>query len=147
MRNGVAAFGHVDGPFVGILLARNAGVVLAMIVGAVPADQAQRIAADAEVSMEPVAPVRRRGDEAYVLIVLAENFLFLAVAPRRHADRSRPTVGVALAFDANQHRRRIVCVGLGVAAGHMFADESVEHVAGKLGLHPLVAGRTAGIEI
>src|SRR5258707_13931536 len=106
MRNGVAAFGHVDGPFVGILLARNAGVVLAVMVGAVPADQAQRIAADAEMSMEPVAPVGRRGDEADGLIVLAENFRFLAVAPRRHADRSRPGVRVALAFDANQNSRR-----------------------------------------
>src|ERR1700758_572165 len=62
--DGGAALGDVDRAFVGILLARNAGLVLAMVVGAVPADQPQRLAADAEMSMEPVAAEGRGRDEA-----------------------------------------------------------------------------------
>src|SRR6266478_5182006 len=92
VRNGGAALVDIACALVGVFLAWNASLVLAMIVGAVPADQAQRIAADAEMSMEPVAPIWRRGDEADGLIVLTENFFFLTVAPRRHADRSRPSV-------------------------------------------------------
>src|SRR5260370_19252885 len=59
IRNGGAAFGHLDRSFVGILLARNAGLVLPLIVGAVPADHAQRIAAGSEISMGTVPPLPR----------------------------------------------------------------------------------------
>src|SRR6202000_1840736 len=53
IRNGGAALGDVDRTLVGILLAGHAGLVLAMIVGTVPADQAQRLLADAEIGVEP----------------------------------------------------------------------------------------------
>src|SRR5215469_4426984 len=38
IRNGGAALGHVDGALVGIFLARHPRLVLAMVVGTVPAD-------------------------------------------------------------------------------------------------------------
>src|ERR1700736_895509 len=60
VRNGGAALRDVDCAFVSVLLARNAGLVLAMVVGPVPADQAQRIATDAEMGVKPVAAIWRR---------------------------------------------------------------------------------------
>src|SRR5437763_16647655 len=65
-----AAFGHVDCALVGILLAGHAGLVLAMIVGAVPADQPQRFLADPEVRVKPVAPIWRGRHHADRLVIL-----------------------------------------------------------------------------
>src|SRR5438105_9536348 len=70
VRDRGAAFGHVDRTFVGILLAGHAGLVLAVVVGTVPADEPQRLLADAEMRVEPVAAIGRRGDEADRLIIL-----------------------------------------------------------------------------
>src|SRR5438046_1864931 len=46
VRNRRAAFGHIDRALVRILFTRHAGLVLAVIVGPVPADQAKRLLAD-----------------------------------------------------------------------------------------------------
>src|SRR5215475_2667224 len=85
VRDGGPALRHVDRALVGVLLARHAGLVLAMIVGAVPADQAQRLLADAEMGMEPVPAVGRGGDDADWLVILPVDVVRLAVLPRRHA--------------------------------------------------------------
>src|SRR5262245_56458730 len=73
--NRSSAFGHVDRALVGILLARHSGFVLAVVVGPVPADQPQRLLADAEMGVEPVAAIRRRGDETDRLVVLPIDLL------------------------------------------------------------------------
>src|SRR4029077_8175548 len=75
--NGGATLGDVDRPLVGILLAGHAGLVLAMIVGTVPTDQAQRLLADAEMGVEPVTAVRRSGDQADRLVILPVDVLRL----------------------------------------------------------------------
>src|SRR5262245_51219366 len=102
--NRSSALGHVNGAFVGVLFARHAGAVLAMVVGAVPADEAQRLFRDAEMGVEPVAAIGRRGDHADGLVILAINLVRFAVLPRPHANRTRPRVGVALAADADENR-------------------------------------------
>src|SRR5262249_11976669 len=94
----------VSRPFVVFFLAGPPRLVLARFVGPVPADQTQRLFAGAEMRMEPVAAIGRGGDHADRLIVLPVNLIALAVLPRRHPDRPRPGIGVALAFDADQHR-------------------------------------------
>src|SRR5262245_42624450 len=48
VRDRGAALGHIDRALVGILLAGHARLVLAVVVGAIPADQPQRLRADAE---------------------------------------------------------------------------------------------------
>src|SRR6516165_10425389 len=142
-----AALRHVDRAFVGVLLAGDAGLVLAVVVGTVPADQSQRVLADAEMGVEPVATIGRGGDDADRLVILAIDLVGLAVLPRRHPDRARPCVGVALALDADEHRGRSVGVGLGVAPGDVLADELVEYVAGERWLEAAVAGRAPVVEI
>src|SRR5262249_58609223 len=112
IRNGGTALGHVDGALVSVFFARYPRLVLAMVVGTIPADQTQRLFASAEMRMEPVAAIGRSGDEANRLVILPINLIALAVLPRRHPVRPRPSVGVALAFDADQHRRGQVRVGL-----------------------------------
>ena len=97
--------------------------------------------------VEPVAAIRRRGDEADRLVILPVDIFRLAVLPRRHAVAARPGVGVALALEANEDRRRHVRVRLRIAPGLVLADEAVEHVVRHAGLDALVAGRAAVIEI
>src|SRR5262245_32135582 len=53
------ALGHVDRALVGILFAGHARLVLAVIVGPIPADQAQRLPAGPEMRVEPIAPIGR----------------------------------------------------------------------------------------
>src|SRR5437899_1696657 len=100
--NGGATVADVDGALVDRLLAGTAGLVGAMIVGAVPADQAQLLLAGAEMGVEPVAAERRRRHHADRLVVLAEHLVGLAVLPRREPERARPSIGVAGALDANE---------------------------------------------
>src|SRR6476469_10046554 len=106
IRNGAAALREIDRPVVQELLARHAGLARALVVRAVPRADAQAFLADAEMLVVPVAAHRRRGDKANGLIVLALDEFGLAALPRRGAERLRPSVGVALAFDADEHRRR-----------------------------------------
>src|SRR5262249_13189718 len=122
IRDRTAAFAQVDGAIVHELLARAASLARTLVVGAMPGRHAQAFLADTEVLVEPVARHRRRRDETDRLIVLAEHLVGLAVFPRRGAERFRPRVGVALALDADEHRRRLVLVRLGVAAGLVLAD-------------------------
>src|SRR3984893_15470495 len=147
VREGGAALGNVDRALVGVLLAGHARFVLAVIVGTVPADQPQRFLADPEMGVEPVAAVGRSGNETYGLVVLAIDLIGLAVLPRGHPDRAWPSVGIALALDAHEHGRRHVGVGLGITAGDVLPDKSVEHVGRHVRLHPLVAGRAPVIEV
>src|SRR5262249_36096756 len=61
--NGGSPFGDVDRALVGILLARHARLVLAVIVGAIPTDEAKRLLADAEMCVEPIAAIGGGGDK------------------------------------------------------------------------------------
>src|SRR5262245_53140071 len=112
IRNSGAPLGHVDSAFIGILLARHAGLVLAMVVGAIPTDQSQRFLADSKMRMKPVTAIRCGGDHADRLIVLAVDIFRLAVLPWRHPVASRPSVGVALALEADENRRGHMRVSL-----------------------------------
>src|SRR5205807_7997817 len=105
VRDGGAALGNIDRALVGILLAGHARFVLAVIVGTVPADQPQRFLADPEMGVEPIAAVRSSGNETYGVVVLSVDLIGLAVLPRGHPDRARPSVGIALAFDAHEDCR------------------------------------------
>src|SRR5215471_18361386 len=104
IRNCSAAFGHVDRALVGVLLPRHSRFVLAMIVGPVPTDEAQRLLADPEMGVEPIAAIRCRGNETNRLVILPIDLVGLAVLPGCHPDRPRPRIGVALAFDADEDR-------------------------------------------
>src|SRR5262249_2079967 len=74
---------------------------LRVVVGLAPADQPRRLFAGAEMPREPFAAIGRGGDHADRLIVLPVDLIALAVLPRRHPDRPRLGIGVALAFDAD----------------------------------------------
>src|SRR5580692_7715629 len=105
IRNSGPALGHVDRALVGVLLTGHAGLVLAVIVRPVPADQPQRLLADAEMRVEPVAPIGSRGDHADGLVILAIDVLGLSVLPGRHPVAARPSIRVALAFEAHEYGR------------------------------------------
>src|SRR6202040_992612 len=103
--NRAAAFAQIDGAVIHQLLAGHARLAGALIVRAVPGGDAQALFADAEMLVIPVAAHWRGRDQADRLVILAQDFVGLAVVPRRGAEHFRPRVGVALAFDANQHGR------------------------------------------
>ena len=92
------------------------------------------------------APARRRRHHADRLVVDALDLALLAVLPRRDAQALRPRVGVALALEADQHRRRSVRVRLGIAAVLVLPDPQIEHVAGHERLDTAEAGRAAVVE-
>src|SRR5258708_30141020 len=91
--NGGTALGHVDRALVGIFLARHPRLVLAMVVGTVPADETQRLFASAEMRMEPIPAIGRGGGEADRLPILPVNLIALAVLPARHPQRPPPRIG------------------------------------------------------
>src|SRR5262249_5857334 len=126
--NRAAAFAQVDRTIVHELLAGTAGLARTLVVRAVPGRHAQALLADAEMLVEPVTGHGRRRPQADRLVVLPQHLVGPAVLPRRGAERLRPRVGVALALDAHEHRRRGVLVRLGVAAGLVLADPHVEAV-------------------
>src|SRR5580692_10455470 len=95
IRNGGTPLGHVDRALVGVLLAGHAGLVLAVIVGPVPADQPQWLFADAEMGVEPVAPIGSGRDHADRLVVLAVDVLGPSILPGRHPVAARPSIGIA----------------------------------------------------
>jgi hypothetical protein len=75
--------------------------------------------------MEPIAAHGCGRNEADRLVILAQHPIGLAVVPRRHAERFRPTVGIALSLDADEHRRGGVLVPQRIAEGRcreMVAD-------------------------
>src|SRR5581483_9877283 len=119
----------IDGAGIDRLLAGNAGLAGALIVGAVPGREAQRLGAGAEMLVEPVAAHRGGRDEADRLVIDALHLVGLARLPRVLTDRSRPGVAVALAGQADEHRRRGMRMRLGVAAGLMLADPGIEAIA------------------
>src|SRR5207237_2951621 len=147
IRDSGAAFGHINGALVGVFLARHACPVLAVIVRAVPADEAKRLLADAEVGMEPVAPIGGGGDKPHRLVILAKYLIRLAVLPRRHPDRPRPGIGVALAPQTDEHRGRQVRVAIRIPAGFVLPDKTVEYIVRHIRLDAQIAGGTAVIEI
>src|SRR6202030_2270966 len=86
----------------------------ALVVRAVPGGDTQPLFADAEMLVVPVAAHGRCGNETDRLVILAQDFVALAVLPRRGTERFRPRVGVALALDADEHGGRSVLVRLGI---------------------------------
>src|SRR5208282_562551 len=70
----------------------------------------------------------------------------LAVLPRRQPELLRPSVSVALALDANEHRRGGVGMRLGIMAVLVLADPQIEGVAGHERLDAAPAGRAAVVE-
>src|SRR5580692_10659817 len=141
--NGAAAFAEIDGAVIHQLLAGHARLAGALVVRAVPGGDAQALFADAEMLVVPVAAHRRGRDQTDRLVILAQNFIRLAVLPRRGAEHFRPRIGVALAFDADEHGGGGVLVRLGIAAGLVLADPQIETVLGHRRLDPPIAGRAA----
>src|SRR5262245_26924250 len=141
-----AALAQIDRAIVHELLARATRPPRTLIVGPVPRRDAQALFADPEMLMEPVALHRCCRDQADGLVILAQNLVGPAILPRCRAERLGPGVGVALAFDADEHRGRLVLVRLGIASGLVLADPDIEPVVGHLRLDAAIAGRTAIIE-
>src|SRR6185437_15508007 len=98
-----------------VLFAGRAGLA-SRVMRAEPGGQPQRFFRGAEVLVVPACAAWRRRDEANRLVVDALDLVLMSVRPRIDAAPLRPGVGVALALDADQHRRAGVCVRLGVAA-------------------------------
>src|SRR5262249_51092564 len=96
--------------------------------------------------MVPTRAAGCRGNEADRLVVDPLDEMRLTVPPRRDASMLRPRVGVALALDADEHGRRSVSVGLGVAAVLMLADPEVESIARHKRLDAAESGRAAVVE-
>ena len=96
--------------------------------------------------VKPVAAHGRGRDEAYRLVILAENPVGFAVLPRSGAERVRPSVGVALTLDADEHGGGGVLVRLRVPPSLVLADPQIKAVARHERLDPSVAGRAAVIE-
>src|SRR5882672_5064266 len=122
IRDGASALPQVDRAVIQQLLAGTPRLARTLIVRPVPGGDAQAFLADAEMLMEPIAAHGRGGDKTHRLVVLAQHLVGFAVPPRRDAERVRPSVRIALAFDADQHRRRGVLVRLRIAPGFMLSD-------------------------
>src|SRR3954469_11159107 len=96
-----------------------------------------------------VVPARAawgRGDHAAELVVDALDLIAFAFLPRVHAVPLRPGVGVALAGQADEHRRRGVRMRLGVAPHLVLADPEIELVVGHEGLDAAPTGRAPVVE-
>src|SRR5262245_31459972 len=124
-----AAFGDVHGGVIGVLLARWSGLATG-IVRSEPGGQPQRLLRRAEMLVVPARAARRRRHHADGLVVDALDLVGMAVLPGRDAVAFRPSIGVALALEADQHRRRGVRMRLGIAAVLVLADPEIECVAG-----------------
>src|SRR3954452_11505549 len=146
VRDRAAALAQIDSAIVHELLARAARPPRTLIVRAVPRRDAQTFFADPEMLMEPVARHRRRRDKTDRLVVLAQDLVGLAILPGRRAERFWPRVGVAPAFDADEHRCRLMFVRLGITAGLVLADPDIEAVVGHLRLDAAIARRAAVVE-
>src|SRR3984957_2558693 len=140
-----AAFRNIHRRVIGVLLAGRAGLA-AGIVRPEPGGEAERFFRGAEMLVIPARAARRRRHHADRLIVDAFDFVHLAVLPRRQTEALGPSVGVALALDADQHRRRSVSVGLRVVAVLVLADPQIERIAGHERLDPTPARRAAIVE-
>src|SRR4051794_3083719 len=97
-----------------------------MIVGAEPRGETQRVLADAEMLVEPVARHRRRRHHAAEFVILPHHLVALAGFPRTRPEAFRPGVGVALALHADQDRGALVAMRLGVSARLVLADPQME---------------------
>ena len=93
----------------------------------------------------PARAAGRRRHHADRLVVDALDLVGMAVLPGRQAVAFRPGVGVALALEADQHRRRGVRVRLGIAAVLVLADPEIERVAGHERL-AAASPASAGVE-
>src|SRR5579862_1877387 len=144
--DGATALAEFDGAVIHELLTGHAGLARTLIVRSVPGGDAQALFADAEMLVVPVPAHRRRRDEADRLIILAQDFVGLAVLPRRGAERFWPCVGVALALDANEHCGRGVLMRFRITAGFMLTDPQIKSVLRHRRLDAAVAGRAAVIE-
>src|SRR5262245_49618725 len=141
-----AALAEVDGAVIHQLLAGPARLAGPLIVGPVPCRDAQSVATDPEMLVEPVAAHRRRRNKADRLVVLAQDLVSSAVLPWRGTESLGPGVGVTLAFDANEHGRGSMLVPFGISPGLVLSDPQIESVAGHRRLDPAVAGRPSIIE-
>src|SRR5262249_15919544 len=146
IRDRTPTLAQIDRAVVHELFTRTAGLASACIVRAKPGREAKRVGRDAEMLVEPVAAHRRSRYHADRLIVLTEHLVGAAVLPGCHGERIRPGIGVALAFDADEHGRRSVLVRLGIAAALVLADPQIEAVAGHRRLDAAVAGRAPVVE-
>src|SRR5262249_4559483 len=115
IRNGAAALAQINGAVIHELLAGNARLARALVVGPMPGGDAQPFLADAEMLMEPVSAHGRRRDEADRLVILAQHLVGFAILPWRGAKHLRPGIGIALALDADEHRGGSMLVRLGIA--------------------------------
>src|SRR5580704_18196515 len=100
-----AAFRNIHRGVIGVLLARRAGLA-AGIVRAEPCGEAECFLRGAEMLVIPARAAWRRRYHTDRLVIDALDLVHLAVLPRRQAEALRPSIGVAPAFDADQHRRR-----------------------------------------
>ena len=141
-----AALLQVDRAIIHDRLARQARLARTRVVGAEPRGEAQRILRYAEVLVEPVPRHRRGGDHAAIFVVLPLHLVGKAILPRRGAETGRPCVGVALALQADQDRRRGMGMRLGITPRLVLADPQVEAVARHMRLHAAVAGGAAIVE-
>src|SRR5262249_61065767 len=110
-----------------VLLAGRAGFA-AGIVGPEPGGEPQWILGGAEMLVVPARAARRRRHHAHRLVVDALDLVGMAVLPRGDAVALGPSISVALALQADQHRRRSMRVRLGVAAVLVLADPKIERV-------------------
>src|SRR5262249_38719409 len=128
VRDGAAALPQVDRPIVQQLLAGTPGLTRTLIVRPVPSGDPQALLADAEMLMEPIAAHGRGRNKAYWLIILAQHLIGSVILPWRDPERVRPSVGIAFAFDADEHRGGSMLVRLRIAPGFVLSDPQIEPV-------------------
>src|SRR5262245_45916696 len=145
VRDRRSALRNIHGRIVGVLFAGRAGLA-ARIVRAEPGGEPEALLGRVEVLVKPARAARRRRHHAELGVVDALDLSSLAVLPRRHAAAFRPSVGVTVGFQADQHGRRSVRVRLGIAADLVLADPEIERVAGHERLDPAPADRAAVVE-
>src|SRR5262249_14585965 len=142
--NGAAAFAQFDRAVVHELLARPTRFARALVVAPMPGGDAHAFLGDAEMLGAPAAAHGRGRDQADRLVLLAQDLVRLASVPGGRAERLRPRVGVAFAFDADQHGGGGVLMRFRIAAGLVLADPEVKAIAGHERLDPAETGPAPG---
>src|SRR5262249_49934384 len=105
--DGGAALGNVHRRIVDMFLAGRSGLAT-RIVRSEPGGQSERLFRRSEMLMIPARAARRRRHHPNRLVIHALDLIGFTVLPRRDAEMLGPGIGVAFAFDADQHRRRSV---------------------------------------
>src|SRR4051812_17105718 len=125
VRNGCSALGDVHPRVVDVLLARRTGFT-PRIIRAEPCHQAQRLFRDAEMMMLPPRAAGCRRDHADGLVIDALDLILVTILPRCYAQALGPSVGVALALDADEDGGRGVRMRFGIAPVLVLADPEIE---------------------